>query len=134
MIISNTTKVLQVRVKQVMENLFVLPSGTLSDDPIRILSSPRMQLFYEEAKKEFDLVIYDSPPLLYVADAYLLSAQADTLIVGRLNYLKKDHLEEAIRELRGADLPIVGIVANGSTTPIQLPYRRSLSTAATFFQ
>ena len=50
-------------------NLFVLPSGTGSDDPVRLLHSQRFDVLLKRLEKDFDVVLIDSPPLLHLADA-----------------------------------------------------------------
>jgi polysaccharide biosynthesis transport protein len=96
-------------------NLYVMTAGSPAD-PTQILSAQAMQDFMEASQADFDLVIYDTPPLLGFADAYLLSPYIDgILFVGKLHELKRPLLEQAMENLKLASAPLLGIVANGST-------------------
>ena len=67
-----------------IENLHVLPSGPLTDNPTELLNSPRLAEVIRELAKRFDRILIDSPPLLRIADARIISAVCDeTLIVLR---------------------------------------------------
>ena len=54
------------------DNLFLIPAGSLPRDPAKVLSSKTIEAFYQEIYEEFDLVIFDTPPLLDFADAFML--------------------------------------------------------------
>lgn len=96
-------------------NAFVLTSGSTPPDPSRILASKMMRELMETLTDEFDLVIYDTPPLLGFADVYLFAAETDgLLLVVRLNHLKQNLLEQAMDELRLSKVPMLGSVVNGS--------------------
>lgn len=96
-------------------NLSFLSSGVLPPDPTRILASQSMNSFMATAVEQFDLVIYDAPPLLGFADPYLFAAHTDgILLVVRLNHLKRVLLEQSMNELAVAAVPILGAVANAS--------------------
>ena len=96
-------------------NAFVLTSGSTPPDPTRILASKMMRELMEKLTDEFDLVIYDTPPLLGFADVYLFAAETDgLLLVVRLNHLKQTLLEQAMDELRRSKVPILGSLVNAS--------------------
>lgn len=96
-------------------NAFVLTSGSIPPDPTRILASKMMRELMETLTDEFDLVIYDTPPLLGFADVYLFAAETDgLLLVVRLNQLKQNVLEQAVDELRLSKVPMLGSVVNGT--------------------
>ena len=65
----------------VNDNLFVLTAGQVPPDPIKLLSSKKKQYLMEQFQAFFDLVIYDTPPLVNLADANLIAAHADGTIV-----------------------------------------------------
>ncbi|NJL47219.1 MAG: polysaccharide biosynthesis tyrosine autokinase [Leptolyngbyaceae cyanobacterium SM2_5_2] len=79
-------------------NLFVLTTGTTSVDSTRLLSSAKMRQFIAKTESYFDLVIYDSPPFSEFADAALLSAETNGLVlVSHLGTVKSAQLEETSR-------------------------------------
>lgn len=96
------------------ENLFVLTSGATPQDPIKHLSSEKMHHLMEQFQAFFDLVIYDSPPLVGLADGNLLAAYTDglVLVVG----LEKTDRFMALKSLDGLNIAganVLGVVANG---------------------
>jgi capsular exopolysaccharide synthesis family protein len=96
------------------DNLFVLTAGRILSDPIKLLSSDRMQYLMEQFQARFDLVIYDSPPLLDLGDGNLLAANADgTLLVVGLEKTDRSQLMKALEGLKISGASILGIVANG---------------------
>lgn len=96
------------------DNLFVLTAGRILSDPIKLLSSDRMQYLMEQFQARFDLVIYDMPPLLGLGDGNLLAANADgTLLVVGLEQTDRSQLMKALEGLKISGASILGIVANG---------------------
>lgn len=63
-------------------NLYLMPSGPIPADPSGMIGSFRMEQLISEVSKRFDVVLFDSPPVLGVSDASLLVSKADaTLLV-----------------------------------------------------
>jgi capsular exopolysaccharide synthesis family protein len=110
------------------DNLFVLTAGRILSDPIKLLSSDRMQYLMEQFQARFDLVIYDMPPLLGLGDGNLLAANADgTLLVVGLEQTDRSQLMKALEGLNISGASILGIVANGmrgNTANSYASYRR----------
>ena len=95
--------------------LFVLPSGQIPVEPTELLSSQKMQALMNDVQVAFDLVIYDTPPVLNLADSGLLASQAGGLIlVASLRKTVRSAVMDAIENLETAQIPILGIVANGA--------------------
>lgn len=97
------------------ENLFVLTSGQIPPDPTKLLSSQRMQGLIQQFEAAFDFVIYDTPPLLGLADSSLLTTHTDGIIVVvGLGRTDRPTLMMALDGLRVTSAPILGIIANGT--------------------
>jgi capsular exopolysaccharide synthesis family protein len=97
------------------DNLFVLTAGLMPPDPIRLLASEKMKELMSKLQADFDLVIYDTPPLLECADAYLLAPHTNGIVlVTALGKLKRHVLEEVIEDFKtkGSGAQILGLVAN----------------------
>jgi capsular exopolysaccharide synthesis family protein len=95
------------------ENLFVLASGEISQDPAKLLSTQRMQDLMEHFQTLFDLVIYDAPPVLNLADSCLLGAHTDGIVlVAGLGKTDRAALMQALETLRLSRIPVLGMVAN----------------------
>ncbi|WP_254563576.1 polysaccharide biosynthesis tyrosine autokinase [Oscillatoria sp. HE19RPO] len=95
------------------DNLFVLTSGPLTSDPIKLLSSKKMYSLMEQFQDFFDLVIYDTPPLVGVADSCLLAAQTDGLVmVVKVDKTDRTMVLKALDGLKISGSSVLGVVAN----------------------
>ncbi|MFZ9739121.1 MAG: polysaccharide biosynthesis tyrosine autokinase, partial [Prochlorotrichaceae cyanobacterium] len=97
-------------------NLSILTAGQIPPDPTKLLSSHRMASLVEQFENSFDLVIYDTPPLLGLADATLLAAHTDglVLVVG-LGKTDRSAFDNVLDHLKLSAVPLLGLVANGIT-------------------
>lgn len=92
-------------------NLYVIAAGSASFDPTRLFSSRSMKRFAKKVEARFDLVIYDTPPLLGQSDAYLIADNTDgMLLVTRPGKLKQPLLDKAMEQLRIVDIHMLGLV------------------------
>ncbi|HBL12853.1 MAG TPA: capsular biosynthesis protein [Cyanobacteria bacterium UBA11162] len=111
------------------ENFFVLTAGQVSADPIKLLSSDKMQYLMEQFQARFDLVVYDTPPLLGLGDGNLLAAKADgTILVVGIEKTDRSLVMKGFDGLKIAGASILGLVANGvqeHTTNPDAFYRRN---------
>lgn len=64
-----------------MPNLYFLPSGKRPYDPSHLMGSDAMQNFLEAMRDHFDMIIIDTPPVLPVSDAAMISRHVDGIIV-----------------------------------------------------
>ena len=62
-------------------NLFVLPSGPIPPDPAELLGSRRMEDLLAEARRTYDRVLIDSPPVASVTDPCILARFADAVVL-----------------------------------------------------
>ena len=68
-------------VETIVPNLFVVPAGKIPPHPSELLGSERMREFLDLAKSRFGRIIIDSPPLMSVTDAAILSTQAEGVLL-----------------------------------------------------
>lgn len=96
-------------------NLHIIAAGSAPFEPARLFSSRSMRLFTEKVRTAFDLVIYDTPPLLGQSDAYLIADYADgMLLVTQPGKLKQSLLDRAMEQLQIADIRVLGVVTRES--------------------
>ena len=96
-----------------VENLRLLPSGSLPPNPAELLGSERMRILIEELKEHADLVLFDSPPALLVTDAVILSTRLDgVILVNDVGRTRADDAARAANELRQVNANILGVVLN----------------------
>jgi succinoglycan biosynthesis transport protein ExoP len=96
-----------------VENLWLLPSGPLPPNPAELLGSERMEAVIEELRGYADVMLFDSPPALVVADAAILSARMDgVLIVNDAGRTRRDASQRAVEELQRVQANLLGVVLN----------------------
>lgn len=103
----------------------VLPAGGLTDDSGTILSSPRMKtLLANLAQSNYDIIIFDTPPVTRVVDPLVLAQYIkDAVIIVRPNHSLIETVRWGMQELRQANVRIKGIVANAATIENSYYYR-----------
>jgi capsular exopolysaccharide synthesis family protein len=96
------------------DNLFVLTAGQIPPDPTKLLASKKMRNLVQRFQDAFDLVIFDTPPLLGLADARLLAAHTDgiVMVVG-LGRTDRSVLTQVLYGLQTSHARVLGLVANG---------------------
>jgi polysaccharide biosynthesis transport protein len=85
-------------------------------NPIQLLDSDQWSVILEQARKVYDLIVLDSPPLLRVADGLTLAERADAvLLVVSQEETKRSMVNESIRRLSKTETPIAGIVLSNAS-------------------
>lgn len=97
-----------------LEHLDILPSGPIPPNPAELLGSKHMEEFLEEAKAKYDVVIMDTPPVLVVTDAQVLTNRVDaSLLVVSSGKTDKDGALKAKELLNAGKGKLIGVVLNG---------------------
>jgi capsular exopolysaccharide synthesis family protein len=92
-------------------NLFVLPAGKIPPNPSELLGSARMAALIVDFNNQFDVVIFDTPPLLPVTDSAILAKiVGGAIIVVAAGRTHKNQLKGAIAALGNVGAPISGLV------------------------
>lgn len=107
------------------ENLLVMTAGPIPPDSIRLLASQKMHDLMDDLQASFDLVIYDTPPVLGFADAYLMASNTNGIVlVAGLGKLKRTALQQVLEEIQISGTPLLGLIANRSkdATPVSHNY------------
>ena len=100
-----------------LENWYVMPSGDLPPNPSELLGSAKMERRLKYLSQEFDYIILDLPPVNLVSDALAISKYLSGLIVViRQEYTQKKEVESCFRQLRLANVRVLGCVINDATS------------------
>lgn len=92
-----------------IEHLKVITSGPIPPSPTELLSSNRMHQLLDELTTRFDLVILDSPPVLGLADAPLMAALVDgVIIIIQSDRSRRGSLKASLRRLRNMRTTVLG--------------------------
>ncbi|AFZ92252.1 protein-tyrosine kinase [Bacillus velezensis AS43.3] len=99
--------------KTLIDNLYVLTSGPTPPNPAELLSSKAMGELIQEMYSRYSLVIFDSPPLLAVADGQILANQTDgSVLVVLSGKTKMDTVQKARDALQQSKAKLLGALLN----------------------
>lgn len=94
-------------------NLDLVSGGPVPPNPSELLLTPRFESFLTEAKKRYDYVLIDTPPLALVTDAFVMSKYSDhTVFVMRQNYTPKSFIRAIEDYSKNGRIPRVSILLN----------------------
>ena len=102
--------------------LYVLPGGSEPANISKLLHSTFLDNLIEVARSEYDFVLIDSPPMMGMADARLLSRNADgVILISRAGETSPEQLTEAKERLADDGTPVIGTILNGCDLRIEDP-------------
>lgn len=95
----------------------IIPAGVIPPNPAELLMGKKVELMFEELKKEYDYIVVDTAPVSLVTDTLLISKNADSFIyVVRANYLHKPMLKTLEVLYREKKLPNLCVLLNDTDT------------------
>jgi capsular exopolysaccharide synthesis family protein len=96
-----------------MPGLDVIPCGPVPPNPTELLHTDRFKRFIEALSERYDRVIFDSPPVLAVADPLILASQMDgVVLVIKAAQTSRELARRAVRQLRDIKARVLGAVIN----------------------
>jgi len=107
------TDIEEIAYQGLVDNLTVLTSGPIPPNPSEILGSEHTCSLWASLLEKYDYVFIDSPPVLAVADASILSTQVDgVILVVKAAETRTDMVREAKEQLKKANARLIGVVLN----------------------
>jgi capsular exopolysaccharide synthesis family protein len=102
--------------------LYVLPGGSEPANISKLLHATYLDTLVEAARSEYDFVLIDSPPMIGMADARLLSRNADgVILICRAGETSPEQLGEARQRLADDGTPVIGTILNGCDLRVEDP-------------
>ncbi|EPQ0644514.1 polysaccharide biosynthesis tyrosine autokinase [Klebsiella aerogenes] len=96
-----------------VENLWVIPRGSIPENPSELLMKDTLKSLLEYASQNYDVVIVDTPPILAVTDAAIIGMHSDTnLLVTRFEENSVKEVEVSIRRFAQNGIVIKGTILN----------------------
>ena len=96
-----------------IDNLSFIPSGQLPDESVGILNSQRMTDLVRKLKTQYDLVFFDSPPILGVSDGSVLASEVDmTIMVVQHRRFPRAMLQRVKQAVINVGGHLIGVVIN----------------------
>lgn len=96
-----------------VENLDVISCGPIPPNPSELLGSKKMENFIKEAGLSYDMILFDTPPVLAVTDAQILANICDgSLLVVRSKQTEYEPGQKAVEVLQSAKAKMLGTILN----------------------
>lgn len=112
-ILVGETKLGDTVVRSDVEHLDILTCGPIPPNPSELLGSRRMEIMIEHAKGIYDVILFDTPPILAVTDAQILASFVDgTLLVIRSDQTEYEAAIKAKEALLQSKAKLLGTVLN----------------------
>lgn len=103
----------EVRKTPGIENIWIMPSGQPPTNPVELLESKKMRDMIDKLKTKFDVIIFDSPPVLPVTDASILAPNMDCVVlVYEIGRTSREALMRAKVQMESAGAKIAGVILN----------------------
>jgi capsular exopolysaccharide synthesis family protein len=94
-------------------SLFLLPSGKIPPNPSELLGSSRLTYLINHLKSQFDVIIFDTPPILPASDALLLSPHSDgVILVTKAGQMNRKLVQSVAQKLISIQANLLGVVLN----------------------
>ena len=98
-----------------VENLFIVTAGGLPPNPSELLGSERMSALVDRLEQEWDMILFDSPPIVAVTDASMISGEIDAIaMVVKAGQTDRSAVDRALDTIRNVQAPLVGVILNGA--------------------
>jgi len=113
----NTENFNDIVQKTEVDNLYIVSSGVIPPNPSELLGSERMLSLVTKLESEWDMILFDSPPLVAVTDATMISKEIDRIVmVVKVGGTDKGAFNRTLLALQNVEAPLGGIVMNAVTS------------------
>lgn len=112
-VLSGQSELKDVIQKSEIENISLVTSGPYAPNPSELLSSSKIEEIIKTARNEFDFILFDTPPIIIVTDAAILSRAVDgIIIVLESEGTSKKILPQVDRIIKDTRMRLLGVIIN----------------------
>lgn len=102
-----------VIISDIYKGVDLLLCGPIPPNPAEMIESIKFRNMVEQLKEKYDLIIFDSPPIVAVSDSSILSTMVDgVILVVKIRQVSRDVLKRAIIQIKKSTGKIIGSVVN----------------------
>jgi capsular exopolysaccharide synthesis family protein len=99
-----------------VDNLSILTAGSLPPNPSELLGSDAMSRLVDRLENEWDIILLDSPPIVAVTDASMISSEIDAVaLVVKAGQTERSAVDRALDTIRNVKAPLIGAILNGAS-------------------
>ncbi|HPC57775.1 MAG TPA: polysaccharide biosynthesis tyrosine autokinase [Kiritimatiellia bacterium] len=104
-------------------NLFYMSSGPVPPNPVELLDSGRFGRRLEEWLKQYEMLVFDAPPMLNLADALVIGKHMDgAVLVVRTFVTNKYAAQQVARQIAASKIKLLGVLLNNVDMPSGAAY------------
>lgn len=113
LLISELTSVKIETIKTKLKNVYLLPGGTIPPNPSELLESENMEKLVKIIESDYDIILFDCPPVIGLSDSLVMTKYADeTVVVTAYKQTQTEMLNKTIKTLNGVNAKIAGVIFN----------------------
>jgi capsular exopolysaccharide synthesis family protein len=106
-----------------IDNLFYMTSGPVPPNPVELLDSERFGRRLEEWLKKYEMIVFDAPPMLNLADALVIGKHMDgAVLVVRTFVTNKYAAQQVARQIAASKIKLLGVLLNNVDMPSGAAY------------
>jgi capsular exopolysaccharide synthesis family protein len=99
-----------------IDNLSIITAGGLPPNPSELLGSDAMSMMIDHLESEWDMILFDSPPIVAVTDASMISSELDAVaLVVKAGQTERSAVDRALDMVRNVKAPLIGAILNGAS-------------------
>jgi capsular exopolysaccharide synthesis family protein len=99
-----------------VEHLSIMTAGGLPPNPSELLGSDAMSKLVDGLEKQYDMILFDSPPIVAVTDASMISSELDAIaLVVKAGETERSAVDRALDIMRNVKAPLIGAILNGAS-------------------
>ncbi|MBN2412320.1 polysaccharide biosynthesis tyrosine autokinase [candidate division KSB1 bacterium] len=100
-------------------NLSIISCGSMIPNPSELLGSNQMKRFIDEARRKFDFILFDAPPLEAATDGVVIGTQVDAVAcVVKSGQTNRKIAQEKLEILSNVNVNLIGVILNGTETAL----------------
>ena len=100
-------------IKTKLPKVYLLPGGTIPPNPSELLESQKMRDLVSMLEKDYDVILFDCPPVVGLSDALIVTKYVDTtVIVTAYKSTPVDLLKKSVKALEAVNARIAGVIFN----------------------
>ena len=100
-------------IKTKLKNVYLLPGGTIPPNPSELLESNKMQDVVSLLEEDYDIILFDCPPIIGLSDSLIITKYVDTtVIVSSYKNTPIDMLKKSVKALEAVNAKIAGVIFN----------------------
>ena len=100
-------------IKTKLKGVYLLPSGTIPPNPSELLESNKMHELISTLEQDYDIILFDCPPVIGLSDSLIVTKYVDTTImVAAYKITQIDLLKKSVKSLEAVNAKIAGVIFN----------------------